>query len=259
MTDAGTILLERLSHAFVSPGRAPLPVLSGINLTVGPGELVAILGPSGCGKSTLLRIIAGLIAPSTGEVRIDGLSPDEARRRKAIGFVFQDPSLLPWRTVHANLELPWEVNRRARPAERPGGTAALLDLVGLREFAGYLPHQLSGGMQQRVAIARALTFSPPVLLMDEPFGALDAITRDGLREELQRIWLVRRPTIVFVTHSIPEAVYLADRVVVMSGRPGRIRAVETIDLPRPRDERTETSPAFVAWAAHLKSLLRSAA
>lgn len=258
VSDLGTIVVERLNHAFAAPG-APLPVLAGIDLTIGAGEFVAVLGPSGCGKSTLLRIVAGLLTPSTGSVLIDGLPPDAARRRKAIGFVFQDPSLLPWRTVAANVMLPWEVNRRADP---PGGrqaTAAMLDLVGLRDFAGYLPHQLSGGMQQRVAIARALAFAPAVLLMDEPFGALDAITRDALRDELQRIWLVRRPTVLFVTHSITEAVYLADRVVVLSGRPGRVRAIEPVPLARPRDAATEASSDFVSMTARLKSLLRSAA
>ncbi|MCS6802579.1 MAG: ABC transporter ATP-binding protein [Chloroflexota bacterium] len=261
MSDLGTILVERLFHAFPAPG-APLPVLAGIDLTIASGEFVAILGPSGCGKSTLLRIMAGLLVPSSGSVSIDGLPPEAARRRKAIGFVFQDPSLLPWRTVEANIALPWEVNPhggRSTRAERQRQVAAMIDLVGLRGFAHYLPHQLSGGMQQRVAIARALAFSPSVLLMDEPFGALDAITRDGLRDELQQIWLVRRPTVVFVTHSIAEAVYLADRVVVLTGRPGRVRAVEPVPLPRPRDDSTEASALFVALTARLKSLLRSAA
>lgn len=255
------IRVEQLSHAFAAPG-APLPVLTNIDLTIGAGEFVAVLGPSGCGKSTLLRIVAGLIAPSFGAVRIDGEPPGVARRRKAIGFVFQDPSLLPWRTVEANIALAWEVNRRtgtASRAERRRRVDSMIELVGLDGFARYLPHQLSGGMQQRVAIARALVFNPSVLLMDEPFGALDAITRDGLRDELQRIWLVRRPTIVFVTHSISEAVYLADRIVVLTGRPGRIRAIVDVPLARPRDDVTEASPAFVALVARLKSLLRAAA
>lgn len=261
MTDSGLIRVERLNHAFAAPG-APLPVLTNIDLTIGSGEFVAVLGPSGCGKSTLLRILAGLLKPTAGTVRIDGEPPEAARRRKAIGFVFQDPSLLPWRTVEANIALAWEVNRRGvatTRVERRRQVAAMIELVGLHGFARYLPHQLSGGMQQRVAIARALVFSPSVLLMDEPFGALDAITRDSLRDELQRIWLVRRPTIVFVTHSIPEAVYLADRIVVMTGRPGRVRAIEEVPLARPRDDSTEASPAFVALAARLKSLLRAAA
>jgi NitT/TauT family transport system ATP-binding protein len=256
VSEAGAITIERLSHAFPAPG-SPLPVLAGIDLTIGAGEFVAVLGPSGCGKSTLLRIVAGLLAPSAGRVLIDGLPPDAARQRKAIGFVFQDPSLLPWRSVEGNVRLPWEVNRQGVPvATVAQRTAAMLELVGLRQFARYLPHQLSGGMQQRVAIARALAFGPAVLLMDEPFGALDAITRDTLRDELQRIWLVRRPTIVFVTHSIAEAVYLADRVVVLSGRPGRIRASEPVPLPRPRDVGAELSSEFIALTARLKSLLR---
>lgn len=256
---ADAIVLSRLGHQFRAPGGVLLPVLAGIDLTVAPGEFLAVVGPSGCGKSTLLRLIAGLLTPTSGSVQIAGRTPEAARQAKAIGFVFQDPSLLPWRTVRANISLPHEVNRQIGPPLSEHALTDLLELVGLRQFADYLPHQLSGGMQQRVAIARALSFQPAVLLMDEPFGALDAITRENLREELQRIWLVRRPTVVFVTHSIPEAVALADRVVVLSGRPARVQAIEPVLLPRPRDAMSETTPEFVAAAARLKTLLRLAA
>lgn len=243
-----------MSHVFRKP---PLAVLANISLSVAAGEFVALIGPSGCGKSTLLRLVGGLLEPSAGAVRIDGASPREARQRKQLGFVFQDASLLPWRTVAQNLQLPNEVNRQANAGGAPS-TAELLGLVGLAQFGSYLPYQLSGGMQQRVAIARALAIEPPVLLMDEPFGALDAITRDTLRDELQRIWLLRRPTVLFVTHSITEAAYLADRVIVLSGRPGRVQADIPIDLPRPRDESTETSLPFVGYLRDLKASLKAA-
>jgi NitT/TauT family transport system ATP-binding protein len=234
-----------------------LQALSGIDLTVGRGEFVSIIGPSGCGKSTLLRVIAGLQAPTRGDVRIDGRPPREAQRRKQIGIVFQDPSLLPWRSVIDNVRLPLQVNRGAGQAEAP---ERMVELVGLTEFQRYYPHQLSGGMQQRVAIARSFVTAPAVLLMDEPFGALDEITRTAMRYELMRIWrsdaMEQTCTVVFVTHSIAEAVLLSDRVIVMTPQPGRIAATLEIDLPRPRDEATEVSTAFVGYTHRLRGLLR---
>jgi NitT/TauT family transport system ATP-binding protein len=234
-----------------------LQALSGIDLTVGRGEFVSIIGPSGCGKSTLLRVIAGLQAPTRGDVRIDGRPPREAQRRKQLGIVFQDPSLLPWRSVIDNVRLPLQVNRGAGQAEAP---ARMVELVGLTEFHRYYPHQLSGGMQQRVAIARSFVTAPAVLLMDEPFGALDEITRTAMRYELMRIWrsdaMEQTCTVVFVTHSIAEAVLLSDRVIVMTPQPGRIAATLEIDLPRPRDEATEVSTAFVGYTHRLRGLLR---
>ena len=235
-----------------------LVALDGIDLRFERGEFVSIIGPSGCGKSTLLRIIGGLMAPTIGRVLIDGKPPREAQRDKQVGFVFQDPSLLPWSNVSDNVRLPLQVNKRrtARDPER------LIDLVGLSNFRRYYPHQLSGGMQQRVAIARSLVTSPSLLLMDEPFGALDEITRSTMRHELLRIWRseieaeARNTTVLFVTHSITEAILLADRVIVFAPQPGRVAADLRTDLPRPRPEEIESGPAFLEYSRQLRSLLR---
>lgn len=229
-----------------------LQAISSLNLSVEEGEFVSVIGPSGCGKSTLLRILGGLLAPSSGTVSIAGGSSQAAQTRKLIGFVFQDPALLPWRNVASNISLPLEINRSASA----GNVAALLNMVGLQEFQSYHPYQLSGGMQQRVALARALVFDPPILLMDEPFGALDEITRNGMRYELLRIWEHRKKTVVFVTHSIAEAIALSDRVLVMSKQPGQIKADIPIKLRRPRAEAVELTDEFIGYAKRLKDLLR---
>ena len=250
----------------------PLHALANIDLTVCRGEFVSIIGPSGCGKSTLLRVIGGLQAPSRGEVLIDARPPRDAQRRKQLGFVFQDPSLLPWRSVIENVRLPLQVNRSTatrsgsgdgdttKHAAEPVNPERMVELVGLSRFEAYYPHQLSGGMQQRVALARSFVTSPSVLLMDEPFGALDEITRTAMRYELMRVWrseaAERGCTVVFVTHSIAEAVLLSDRVIVMTPQPGRIAASFEIDLPRPRDEEVEVTPAFVEYTHALRGLLR---
>jgi NitT/TauT family transport system ATP-binding protein len=235
----------------------PLQALEGIDLSIRRGEFVSIIGPSGCGKSTLLRVIGGLQSASNGSVLLDGRAPKEAQRRKQIGFVFQDPSLLPWRSVIDNVRLPLQVNGGSRNVESP---ERMVDLVGLGEFGRYYPHQLSGGMQQRVAIARSFVTSPAVLLMDEPFGALDEITRTTMRYELMRIWrseaAERACTVLFVTHSIAEAVLLSDRVIVMTPQPGRIAASMEIDLPRPRDDEVELLPRFIEYTHRLRGLLR---
>jgi NitT/TauT family transport system ATP-binding protein len=255
----GHVAVEGLTQVF-DRGNQPLTALSNVNLRVGRGEFVSIIGPSGCGKSTLLRLIGGLLQPTAGRVDLAGATPEEAQRRKAIGYVLQDPSLLPWRTVIANVALALEVNRR-RADGRRRDPRELLELVGLSQFEGYYPRELSGGMQQRVALARALVFEPPLLLMDEPFGALDEITRRAMRYELLRIWQAgdgqagNRKTVIFVTHSISEAITLSDRVVVMSGSPGTVRAVIEIDLPRPRDGDMETQPAFLDYVVRLRRLL----
>lgn len=270
IADAGQhVAIEGLTHVFDRASR-PLTALAKVDLRVDWGEFVSIIGPSGCGKSTLLRLIGGLLQPTEGRVDLAGATPLEAQRRKGIGYVFQDPSLLPWRTVFANVTLPLEVNRRRRGEGQRREARELLDLVGLSEFESYYPRELSGGMQQRVALARALVFHPPLLLMDEPFGALDDITRRAMRYELLRLWQAGnsppggdgsasgeggRKTVVFVTHSIPEAIALSDRVVVMSGSPGTVRAVIDIDLPRPRDEEMETAPAFLDYVVRLRRLL----
>jgi NitT/TauT family transport system ATP-binding protein len=254
------ILVEGLSKVFPHRG-PPLEALRRLDLRVGWGEFVSVIGPSGCGKSTLLRIVGGLLGPTAGRVLIDGRSPRQAQKDKDIGLVFQDPSLLPWRTVLGNVKLPLEVNPTdsRRPLFQP---RELLELVGLSAFADYYPHQLSGGMQQRVAIARALVFQPSLLLMDEPFGALDEITRSTMRYELLRIWQsarsdrLRPKTVLFVTHSIAEAIILSDRVVVLTPRPGQVRATIDIDLPRPRDESLERSSQFLDYAQQLRNLLK---
>ena len=261
MSNDRHIVIEGVDMVYES-GPQHLHALSGIDLTVGRDEFVSIIGPSGCGKSTLLRIVGGLQTPTSGRVLIDGRPPRDLQRDKQLGFVFQDPSLLPWRNVVENVRLPLQVNRKGRePRTRNQEQAGeLVEAVGLAEFHRYYPHQLSGGMQQRVALARALVTSPSVLLMDEPFGALDEITRTAMRYELMRVWRSaagdRGSTVIFVTHSIAEAVLLSDRVVVMSPQPGRVAATLDIDLPRPRTEDIEGDPAFVEHTQHLRSLLR---
>jgi NitT/TauT family transport system ATP-binding protein len=212
---------------------ATTQAVTGVDLAIGAGEFVSLIGPSGCGKSTLLRTAADLIAPTDGSVTIAGASPRTARLKRKIGFVFQDSALLEWRTILENVMLPLEIAGVAR-ATREERARGLIDLVGIGGFENAHPRQLSGGMRQRAAIARAMSTDPQVLLMDEPFGALDQITRDRLNLELLELSQRQRMTVVFVTHSIAEAVLLSDRVVIMSPRPGRIRTVLTIDLPRPR-------------------------
>ena len=225
----------------------PVEALRDIDLTVGRGELVAVVGPSGCGKSTLLRIIAGLRAPSRGRVEVDGRPV--VRPIPSVGMVFQAPVLLKWRTIQDNVLLPAELSR-LDPRDYRARAAQLLRLVGLAEFAQRLPRELSGGMQQRASLCRALLLDPPLLLMDEPFGALDAMTRDEMNLELLRVWGQgsgeERKTIVFVTHSIPEAVFLADRVIVMTSRPGRLGRVFDVPLPRPRIAASRARPDFGA-------------
>jgi NitT/TauT family transport system ATP-binding protein len=222
-----------------------------VDLDIAAGEFVSIIGPSGCGKSTLLRIVAGLETPSAGSVGWDG----GARSGRDVGFVFQEPVLLPWLSALANVRFPLDAFKVPR-TEAEQTARRLLALVGLEGFEQALPRQLSGGMRQRVAIARALSYDPRVLLMDEPFGALDLLTRDRLNDELAAIWAKTRKTVLFVTHSVEEAAYLSDRVVVMSARPGRIKTVYTVDLPRPRGEDTKLMPEFHRLMATLRQDLR---
>ena len=228
--------------------------LDGIELDVEPGEFVSLIGPSGCGKSTLLRIIGDLIQPTKGTVQVNGKSAAQARADRDYGIIFQDAVLYDWRTVAKNIALPLEMGGwdRRRRSER---VAEMLRLVELDGFERHYPWQLSGGMQQRVSIARALSFSPALLLMDEPFGALDEMTRERLNGELLRIWEELRSTIVFVTHSIAEAVFLSTRVVVMSSRPGRISAVIPIDLQQPRTPLTREDPRFFELVTAVREAL----
>ena len=230
--------------------------LGNVDLTIRRGEFVSLIGPSGCGKTTLLRAIADLERPSGGTLLVNGLSPEVARRQRAYGYVFQAPALYAWRTVERNVMLPLEIMGLPL-AERRERAARNLDLVGLAGFARRFPWQLSGGMQQRVSIARALSFEPTLLLMDEPFGALDEITRDGLNRHLLELWQRTGMTIVFVTHSIPEAVYLSTRIVVMSPRPGRIVEVVSSDLGSERPLEIRDTPAFAALGHRVRSALHA--
>jgi NitT/TauT family transport system ATP-binding protein len=236
-------------------GRADeVAALSEVDLTVADGEFVSLIGPSGCGKSTLLRLIADLIPPTTGTVSVAGGTAAAARRKQEYGIAFQQSGLFEWRTVQRNVELPLELRGMSR-ADRRSRATEMLELVGLADFAGHYPAQLSGGMQQRVAIARALAVSPPLLLMDEPFGALDEMTRERLQGELLGICAKTGTSTVFVTHSISEAVFLSHRVVVMSARPGRITAAIDIDLPA-RDDAARQSPAYFDAITAVRKALR---
>jgi NitT/TauT family transport system ATP-binding protein len=250
---ADVVSLKQISKEF---GRGEVVALSDIDLDVRPGEFVSLIGPSGCGKSTLLRIIGDLIAPSAGEIVVNGKSAHQARIDRDYGIVFQDAVLYDWRTVAKNISLPLEMlgwDRRRR-AER---VRELVHLVELGGFEQHHPWQLSGGMQQRVSIARALSFEPSLLLMDEPFGALDEMTRERLNMELLRIWEASGSTVVFVTHSISEAVFLSTRVVVMSPRPGRITGILEIDLPQPRNADTREQPHFFELVTQVRDTLRA--
>jgi len=233
-------------------GEGGLEVLRDISFSVEVEEFVCILGPSGSGKSTLLRVLAGLLKPSQGEVDYPGLENGDSGQR--IGFVFQKANLMPWRTVRENITLPLELQQIPKTSANPQAQN-LIELVGLEGFEDTLPRDLSGGMEQRVAIARALVYDPSILLLDEPFGALDALTRYRMGSELLRIWQVRRKTVLMVTHAIPEAIYLADRVLVLSPRPGEIRLDLKIELARPRLEEMKYSPEFGEIARQLRSAI----
>lgn len=254
-TGTPALRLRDVGMVFAAEGSGAVTALEGIDLTVPPGEFVSLIGPSGCGKSTLLRLVGDLLTPTSGTVEVNGADAHRARVERSYGMVFQAATLLEWRRVRANIELPLEImgvskqERRARALE-------MLALVGLSEFAEHYPWQLSGGMQQRVAIARALAFEPSILLMDEPFGALDEMTRERMQAELLRLWRDTGTTVLFVTHSIPEAVFLSTRVVVMSPRPGRVADVVDIDLPRARGDDTREEQRFFELTTRVRDALR---
>jgi NitT/TauT family transport system ATP-binding protein len=256
-TDAGPMVrIVAVDKTFTRGDHVLTKALEGIDLDVGQGEFVSLIGPSGCGKSTLLRIVGDLISPSTGTVTVNGKTAERARRDRDYGMVFQAPVLFDWRTVQKNVELPLEI--AGTPArERAAKAHSMLELVELGEFGGHRPWQLSGGMQQRVAIARALAIDPAILLMDEPFGALDEMTRERMNLELHRIWGQTGTTVVFVTHSIPEAVFLSTRVVVMSARPGRISTIVPIDLPRKRSVETREMERYFKLVTVVREALRA--
>ncbi len=244
------IELRDVAHRYRG-GDGSMLALAGVNIDVREGEFVSLVGPSGCGKTTLLRAVAGLLSPTDGEVRVLGGTPGQAQRSHALGLVSQDPGLLPWLTVEGNVRVPLGITRRT--ADVP----ALLERVGIARFARYRPHELSGGMRQRVALARALAHGPRLLLMDEPFGALDELSREAMRLELLEIWDRERISVLFVTHSIREAVLLSDRVLVMSGSPGRIRDDVPVTLPRPRFREMEEEPDFIALVRRVRAGLEA--
>jgi NitT/TauT family transport system ATP-binding protein len=229
--------------------------LSDVNLEIEPGEFVSFIGPSGCGKTTFLRVIADLEQPTSGTISVNGRTPEAARKSRSYGYVFQAPALFPWRTIEKNVALPLEIMGHSE-SERKARIARTLELVNLTGFERKFPWQLSGGMQQRASIARALAFDADLLLMDEPFGALDEIVRDHLNSELLKLWARTQKTIAFVTHSIPEAVFLSSRVVVMSPRPGRITKVVDIDLPRPRTDDTREGRRYFELVTEVREALR---
>ena len=262
MTDSATtrpvVHLSAIDKAFPTKDAGETVALQGIDLDIASGEFISLIGPSGCGKSTLLRIVGDLIEPSAGTVEVNGKSAHQARADRDYGIVFQAPVLFDWRTVEANVKLPLEISG-VTGDERNARIDEMLELVELGGFRGHYPHQLSGGMQQRVAIARALALQPELLLMDEPFGALDEMTRERLNGEVLRIWRATGKTVIFVTHSIPEAVFLSTRVVVMSPRPGRIGRLVDIDLPQPRDDETRESDRYYELVTEVREALRGGA
>ena len=253
--ESPVIAAEDVSLVFET-GDGPVQALSQISLDIMPGEFVSLIGPSGCGKTTLLRVIGDLETATSGRLTINGVTPREARLKRSYGYVFQAPALYPWRTVARNIALPLEIMGYGRE-ERRDRVEAGLALVNLDGFGNKFPWQLSGGMQQRASIARALCFDPALLLMDEPFGALDEIVRDKLNEQVLRLWERTGKTVVFVTHSIPEAVFLSTRIVVMSPRPGRIHDVVPCDFPRDRTLDIRETPAFLAVAHRVREGLRA--
>jgi len=256
-TTGGAVSVHHVSKWFT---RAKLQTraLARVNLDIRPGEFVSLIGPSGCGKSTLLRIVGGLLPYDTGEVTVAGTTPEAARNSKLIGFAPQAPALLPWRTVRKNVGLLGEINHRraTRSSLTSDQTLAMLKTVGLADFLERWPNELSGGMQQRVSLVRCFVLGAPVLLMDEPFSALDEITRDEMRYLLLDLWERTGSTVVFVTHSIPEAVLLSDRVLVMAPLPGRVVMEQEIDLPRPRREEVEDDPHFHHLVSEVRRALR---
>jgi len=250
------VRIANVDKSFGHAGRLITTALAGIDLEIRRGEFVSLIGPSGCGKSTLLRLIGDLTQPSRGKIEVQGKAPHRARLDRDYGIVFQAPVLFEWRTVEDNVRLPLELLGQDR-ATRERRAREMLDLVELSEFGRHYPHQLSGGMQQRAAIARALAFEPSILLMDEPFGALDEMTRERMNSEVLRIWGQTGTTVVFVTHSIPEAVFLSTRVAVMSARPGRITKIVAVDLPHPRDDETRESRRYFELVTEVREGLRA--
>jgi NitT/TauT family transport system ATP-binding protein len=256
LTQAASVVSAKNLCLTYQANDAPVHALSNVNLDVKKGDFVSFIGPSGCGKTTFLRVIADLEKKTSGDISVNGMTPEEARKARAYGYVFQAPALYPWRTIEKNIALPLEIMNYATD-DRQKRIAEALDLVGLTGFEKKFPWQLSGGMQQRASIARALAFDADLLLMDEPFGALDEIVRDHLNEELLKLWSRTNKTICFVTHSIPEAVYLSTKIVVMSPRPGRVTDIIDSPLPRERPLDIRETPEFLEIAHRVREGLRA--
>lgn len=251
----GGVSVHRVSKAFHVDGRA-VPALHDVSVDIGMGEFVSVIGPSGCGKSTLLKVVAGLVNADSGEVSVDGETVAAATKDKKIGLVPQSPALLPWLTVLENVTLPLRVNVAGNEGRSLRDAEALLETFGLGHAINKYPGQLSGGMQQRAAIARAFVFDPAIMLMDEPFSALDEMNRDLQRLALVDFWQSNRKAVMFVTHSVPEAIMLSDRIVVMAAHPGRVAAVIDVPLPRPRNEATYATDEFRDLEGHVRAVLR---
>ncbi|MDR3539969.1 MAG: ABC transporter ATP-binding protein [Desulfosporosinus sp.] len=245
------IQIKNVSMVYQVNNGEDIVALSDVNFDIQEGEFISLLGPSGCGKTTLLRIIADLLQPTSGSVSIRGQSPRDIRKQQKYGIVFQSPVLYDWRTVRRNICMPMEIMGIPKK-ERTARITRMLDLVGLQDFGSKYPFELSGGMQQRVGIARALALDPEFLLMDEPFSALDEFTREKLNEDLLNIWSKTKKTVIFVTHNIPESVFLSDRVVVLSPHPGRISAIVDVDLPRPRENSIRETPEFYEYVTKIR-------
>lgn len=250
------LVLEDLSLQYRAKG-ATVSALEGVSVDIPPRSFISIVGPSGCGKTSLLKILSGVFRATRGRVLIDGIAIEDADLSGKVGYVFQRPLLLPWRTALGNVLLTAEIARKDLPAStRMAEARKWLSLTGLAGFEDRLPHELSGGMQQRVSLSRALSFQPPILMMDEPFAALDEITRETMQEELSRLWGMTRSTVLFVTHSISEAVLLSERIIVMTARPGRVDEIIDVPFPRPRGEELRGSPRFTELVQHIRHKLR---
>lgn len=251
------IVIEDLSLQYRAKGAA-VSALEGVSIDIPPCSFISIVGPSGCGKTSLLKLLSGVLRATRGRVLIDGLAIEDVDLSGKVGYVFQRPLLLPWRTALGNVLLTSEIARKDMPASaRMAQARKWLSLTGLAGFEDRLPHELSGGMQQRVSLSRALSFQPPILMMDEPFAALDEITREAMQEELSRLWSMTKSTVLFVTHSISEAALLSERIIVMTARPGRVDEIIDVPFPRPRGEELRSSPRFNELVQHIRHKLRS--
>ncbi len=251
-TNMPEISIKNVSMVYTDSHGNPVQALRDVSIDIQKGEFISLLGPSGCGKSTLLRIVSDLLTPTSGEVKVCGKTPKETRLEQKYGIVFQNPVLLDWRTVRKNIRLPLEMMKVPKE-EQSSRIDQVLELVGLTDFANSYPGQLSGGMQQRVGIARALAIQPDILLMDEPFSALDEFTREKLNDDVLSIWRKTNKTVLFVTHNIGESVYMSDRICVLSPHPGRLSAVVDVDLPRPRTPEMRATPEFAALVAKVRN------